>query len=77
MSDDPILAARRRLEAGLTRLEAGQDMLRDDLMDRLDRLQDALTAIREDMRVNFSAIDTVQACQRQTPVTSCAAWPRP
>jgi hypothetical protein len=61
------LAALRRLEAGLTRLEAGQDILRDDVMNRLDRLQDALTAIRDDMRVNFSAIDTVRRARDKHP----------
>jgi predicted nucleic acid-binding Zn-ribbon protein len=43
MSDDPILAA-------LARLEAGQVAV----MERLDRLQNAITAIRDDIGVNFA-----------------------
>lgn len=47
MSDDAILAALTRLEAGLTRVEAGQGTLRADVMDRIDRLQNTVKAMRE------------------------------
>jgi hypothetical protein len=57
MSDNAVLAALARLEAGqeklqsdLTRLENGQDKLRVDLMTRMVRLQEALSGIRDDIK---------------------------
>ena len=50
MSDDPVLAA-------LARLEAGQAALRADLMERMDRLQNAILAMRDDITVNFGRAD--------------------
>lgn len=40
--------------------------LRADVMARIDRLQDTLTAIREDIGVNFSATDTVRRGNNNT-----------
>jgi hypothetical protein len=56
MSDDPVLAALARLEAGLgnvtsrmDRLEAGQTKLRTDLMERIDRLQHTVDSVKDDI----------------------------
>jgi hypothetical protein len=65
MSDDPILAALARLEAGqgklreelesgLLSVEAIQSRLRVDLMARMDRLQDALTATKGHATMAFT-----------------------
>jgi hypothetical protein len=67
MSDDTILAGLARLEAGLLALEAGQTKLRTDFLDELGKtradimgkvaeLQDAVTAIRDDIAVNMGAV---------------------
>jgi hypothetical protein len=57
MSDDPILAALARLEAGqadllarIGRVEAGLAELRATVMERFDWLDRTLTALRDDMR---------------------------
>lgn len=62
MSDSPVLTALTGLEAGqeklqgeLTRLETTQEKLRVDLMARMDRLQDALSGVRDDIVTNFGA----------------------
>jgi hypothetical protein len=63
MSDDPILAA-------LARVEAGQAAIRTDLLDELDKtrgtimtkvegLQDGLAAIREDMRALQEQVSSI------------------
>ncbi len=44
----------------LEELEAGHTQLRADLMGRMDRLQDTITIIRDDVRVNFGRADAVQ-----------------
>jgi hypothetical protein len=56
MSDDPVLAALARLEAGLSnmtsrmdRLEAGQTKLRTDLMERIDRLQHTVDSVKDNI----------------------------
>lgn len=73
MSDDPILAALARLEAGQAKLEAGQGRLetshialRVDLMARMDRLQNSLTLIRDDITVNMGAVDAMQRANDNT-----------
>src|ERR1019366_6550894 len=59
-----------RLEAGMTtridRLEAGQIATRVDLMERMDRLQDSLTAVRDDIGVNMGAVDAMQRANDNT-----------
>ena len=40
-----------RILAALERLEAGQAQLRVDLMARIDRVQDTLTTVRDDITV--------------------------
>src|ERR1019366_6906923 len=59
-----------RLEAGMTtridRLEAGQIATRVDLMERMDRLQDSLTAGRDDIGVNMGAVDAMQRANDNT-----------
>jgi hypothetical protein len=57
--DDPVLAA-------LARLEEGQGRLRADMMARLDRLQDDLTGMREDIGVNMAAVLNAVARDRNT-----------
>jgi phage shock protein A len=67
MSDDPlatILAAVTELREGLARLERnqeklerGHERLRVDLMARMDRLDNAITAIRDDITVNMARAD--------------------
>jgi len=73
MSDDPIISALARLEAGqatmsdrLARLEQGQTQLRGDLMERMDRLQDAITDIHADIAVNFGAVDQARKVNDNT-----------
>jgi hypothetical protein len=46
-----------RILAALERLEVGQADLRSDLMARIDRLQDSVTAIRDDIIVAHGAVD--------------------
>jgi len=74
MSDDAtarILATLERLEVGQAGLRDGQAQLRTEfadvmirtraeLMARMDRLQDAIVAIRGDSTVNFDRSDHVQ-----------------
>jgi uncharacterized coiled-coil DUF342 family protein len=57
--DTPILAA-------LARLEASHAALRVDLMARMDRLEDGLTAIRTDIAVNFGAADAAKRANDNT-----------
>lgn len=59
MSDDPVLAA-------IAQLRAEQGQLRGDLMARLDRLQNAVTAIRDDIAVNFGATTEVRRANEHT-----------
>lgn len=53
------------LQNGQTALQTGQTALRVDVMARMDRLQNSLTSIQEDIQVNFAhaekAIDTFHA----------------
>jgi hypothetical protein len=64
MSDDPILAALARLEAGQNKLRT--DFLgelaatRADIMERLDRLQTSTDAIRDDLTVLGGANDAIR-----------------
>jgi hypothetical protein len=59
MSDDPILAA-------LARLEAGQTKLCVDLMARLDGLQISVDAIRDDLTVLGGANDGIRRAAEST-----------
>jgi hypothetical protein len=59
VSDDPILAA-------LGRLEVGQTKMRADVMERIDRLQDAVTAIRDDISVDMGAVDMARMVNDNT-----------
>jgi hypothetical protein len=67
MSDDPVLAALARLEAGLgnvtsrmDRLEDGQTQLRTDLMERIDRLQHTVDSVKDDIVVTYGANDRIE-----------------
>ena len=80
MSDDPIIALLNgindrlgRMEKGLASLEArmtvldqGQTTLRVDLMARMERLDDQVTLIREDITVNIGAADSVRTANEVT-----------
>lgn len=59
MAEDPIIVA-------LSRLEAGQTQLRVDVMARLDRVQSDITAIRDDIAVNFGTADDVRKANDHT-----------
>ena len=62
MSDDNAQA----ILAALERLAAGQATLRVELMGRMDRLQDAVTAIRDDIGVNMGAADAAMRVNDNT-----------
>lgn len=57
MSDDPVISALTRLEAGLTAVRSETTTQRVDLMARMDRLQDSLVGLRDDMAA-LTAITT-------------------
>jgi hypothetical protein len=59
MSDDPVIAA-------LARLEAGQTKLRVDLMERMDQLQTGVDAIRDDLTVLGGSSDAVRRTNENT-----------
>jgi hypothetical protein len=48
MSDDPVLAALARLEAGIVRVEGEQTRMREQFGNKLDDILDKLRAVRED-----------------------------
>ena len=56
MSDD----ATGMILAALRTLQAGQDDLRAAMMDRMGRLENKLTSIRDDIGVNMHRADRVQ-----------------
>jgi len=57
---DSLQAGQAKLDAGQTRLEEGQVKLRVELMGRMDRLQDVITGLREDVAVNFGRADKAE-----------------
>ena len=46
-----------RLERSTEKLERGHERLRVDLMERMDRFDNALTSIRDDITVNMARAD--------------------
>ncbi len=84
MSDDLVLAALIRLEAGLgslhadleasqtslraemTSLRADMTSLRVDVMARIDRLENKIGEIRDDIAVNFGTVDAVRRANDNT-----------
>ena len=63
----------RTLEQGQKSLEQGQrelsariDRTRSELMDRMDRLQDTVTTIRDDIAVNFGTAEQVRRANDNT-----------
>src|SRR5258708_6913941 len=71
MSEAPIFEALMRLEAGQAQLAAGQERidaslkaLRVNLMARMDRLQNAVDSVREDLTVNYGASDRAERAAR-------------
>jgi hypothetical protein len=63
MSEDPILAA---IEALRTDLGGGIEGLRVDVMARLDRQENQLTAIRDDIATNFGTADAARRANDKT-----------
>ena len=62
-----------RLETGqklmterMDRLEAAQNKLRADVMERINRVQNAVTQLRDDYAVNFGASDAVKRANENT-----------
>lgn len=55
-----------RLEVRLDQLEAGQNKLRAAVMERSDRVQNAVTQSRDDHAVNFGASDAVKRADENT-----------
>jgi hypothetical protein len=66
MSDDPVLPALADLSTRFGRLEAGQDKLHIELMARMDRLENSLADIRNDIAVNFGTADAVKRANDNT-----------
>jgi hypothetical protein len=67
VSEDAVLAALARLEAGQARLEVGQTRLdagytnlRVDLMARMDRLQARIDQLAQECFVNYAQGETVR-----------------
>ncbi len=70
---DRLEAGQAKLEAGLAKLEAGHDALhaelgtlRGDVMARIDRVQDGVAGLRDDIVVNFGRADRVARHSRDT-----------
>ena len=55
-----------QMDGRLDRLEAGQNKLRADVMERIDRVQNAVTQLRDDYAVNFGASDAVKRANENT-----------
>jgi uncharacterized coiled-coil DUF342 family protein len=53
-------------DGALKRIEAGQTKMRGDVMERIDRLEDAVTGIRNDLTVTFGAADSVRRAHNNT-----------
>jgi uncharacterized coiled-coil DUF342 family protein len=53
-------------DGALKRIEAGQTKIRGDVMERIDRLEDAVTGIRNDLTVTFGAADSVRRPHNNT-----------
>lgn len=66
MSDDPIMSALADLKAGQSGIRDEITRTRANIMERIDRLQDAVTAIRDDIAVNMGAADAMQKANDNT-----------
>lgn len=70
MSDDPVLMALAQLGSELrgdsAAIRADLTTFRTDLMARLDRMQDSITAIRDDIGVNMGAADNAKEAAHST-----------
>jgi hypothetical protein len=64
MSDDPVLAALARLEAGQASLRGDLTLLRVELMERMDRLQHSVDLVKDDVTVNYGSGDRVERLAR-------------
>jgi len=61
-----VLAVLDRQEKGQAATRDDMKKLRSDLMSRMDRLQDGLTAIRDDIAVNFGTAEHVRRANDST-----------
>ena len=61
-----LIASHEQLEARVETLEAAHIATRTDLMGRMDRLQDSLTLIRDDVSVNMGAASAMQRANDNT-----------
>jgi uncharacterized coiled-coil DUF342 family protein len=61
--DDGALA---RIEAEQVKLRTELGKTRVDVMERIDRLQNVITGMRDDMTVNYGATDTVRQAHDNT-----------
>lgn len=67
-----LATGQERLEAGQGRLATGQSALRLDLMARMGRLQDAASAIRDDIAmIRWVRRPAPAALQAPTPCAAC------
>ena len=71
MSDDPILAALGRLEAGLRNVRDDQTKLRVDLM---DRMENGVTSIRDDIVVNMARSNLAHDSAASAHVELAVMW---
>jgi uncharacterized phage infection (PIP) family protein YhgE len=72
---EALRTGQEALRTGQDTLRMGQDTLRVDVMARMDRLQDSVTSLREDVAVNFARADhasrsVVQFRNEQTSTTT-------
>ena len=65
-SQKQLEQGQKQLEENQKRLEESHTRLRVDLMDRMDRLQDAYTGMRDDIWVNLGAAEQVREANDNT-----------
>jgi uncharacterized protein (UPF0335 family) len=63
---DAHAARLERLELGLANFRADMDKMRGAIMDRIDRLQETMKALQNDILVNFGTTDAVRRAHDST-----------
>ncbi len=53
-------------DTALKRIEAGQIKMRADMMERIDRLENGITGMRDDLAVTLGASDSVRRAHNNT-----------
>ena len=66
MKDDPTAAVLAAIQEGQQRLMASLEQLRSDLIDRIDRVDSAIMAIRDDITVTMRLADRAQEAADHT-----------